>query len=201
MLRQKMEMTMKTKKPANIFVITIFTFFCLFTTNVSAHQLSVLLGPSYEVITVRRDSYSRLTPTSFLAQYERQVVNQLYFSLGLSSQIDIATVSVVSFGFYGSGRYYLMGRPDRRESFSDGTHISLSYPYSFFVGLGAFNKEVNFEDLEKESVGGLSLQCGGTFQYTKRFYINWLANVLYQGERNRVSYTNIEAYVGLGFWL
>lgn len=190
-------MTPKKQARSIFFGLLIF----LFTSECLAHQLSFMFGPSYETIQIKNTTKSRLTVSSFLAQYERKLLENVYFSLGVTSQVDISTINVVSFGLYGSARYYLIGRPDRSESSSEGTFLSLNYPYSLFLGGGIFNKEVNFEGEERQTVGGLVFQCGGTFQYSKKFYINWTANYLYQGEKNRVSYSNIEAYVGLGFWL
>lgn len=190
------------KKLVSYFLYTnLFFWAVLSSIEAEAHQLSVLVGPSFETIKIKNSTKSRLTVTSFMAQYERNVVNNVYFSLGIASQLDIVTINVVSFGLYGSGRYYLIGKPDRRESTSEGTMLSLTYPYSLYVGLGAFNKQVDFEGEEKQNVGGLILQTGGTLQYKKNMYLNWMLNYLYQGEKNRVSYSNIEAYFGIGFWL
>jgi hypothetical protein len=197
---------MKLKKPvsfffgASLFWLLMLSI-CIPTMEVQAHQISVFLGPSYESIKVKNESKTRLTLTSFLGQYEKSIVDKYYFSLGVSTQLDAASINVVSFGLYGSVRYYFKGLPDRREASSEGTLISLTYPTSYFIGIGAFNKEVQFEGLDRQTVGGLSLQFGGTRAYSKKFYINWLAGYSYQGERNRVSYSNIEAYFGLGFWL
>jgi len=180
-----------------------FLLLLTFTQSVEASQFRLLVGPRVETASETSSSISNTNPFNLILEYDMRVHSRYYFSVGASGEFDLATTSSKGFGLFGSVRYYLKGDPSLIESSGKDIKFNFVEPISYFVGLGFFHKNINFEDGAKirrieGDVGGLIFSGGGNYSISKRYYIAGLLQFLLGGSGSKTEYTSIEAYVGLG---
>jgi len=124
--------------------------------------------------------------------------------MGASGEFDFANTSSTGFGLFGSLRYYIKGDPSLISSTGNDIKLSFVEPWSYFLGVGFFHKNITFESDDRfvrrieGDIGGLILSAGANFSISKKYYLAAYIQYLIGGAGSVIDYTSVESYFGLG---
>lgn len=167
-----------------------------------AFYLSVMGGPKFENLTEIQAKKTRSNPLSILTEAGFRVKKDIYLAVAFSGEFNISTMSTTGFTLMAFGKYYIKGSPDLVRSSGKDIKLTLSSPYTLFTGLGLFQKNVEFEQVNgvdiEHDLGGVSFVFGGSYDLSERYYVNGQALYTLSGMGTKVEYNSMEAYVGIG---
>ena len=175
----------------------------LFAGGAYASQIRVLAGPKVESISKLTQTRSRSNPTALIVEFDTKMYQNLFLSIGASGEFDIGTQSSNGFALYGSARYYFKGNPDLIKSAGNDIKMQLVEPWSYFAGLGLFQKSIRFSDSNdlrdiNEDVGGLVVSGGGNYSLTEHYFLSGYLAYLLSGPGTDLDYSSVELYLGVG---
>jgi len=183
--------------------LTFFLMLTFFSVQSHAVYIALLIGPKSETYTEKLQvEKNRLNPASILFEIGSKVYNKWYLTGSASGEFDVSNISTVGFGLNAFAKYYFIGSPETVHTVNSGTKMKLSYPYSFFGGLGLFQKNLRFSDRAKgdidENLGGLGLTAGGTYSLRANKFLISQIQYLSSGSDSDKTYSSIELYFGIG---
>jgi hypothetical protein len=169
----------------------------------SATQLRFLTGTKSQTFNTSAQEQVGTSPLGLLVLADFSLTQKVYLSFGSSFELSTASFSTSGFSLYGSALYYFRGRPNAVVT-TDGTetYMELYQKYSFYGGIGIFQKEIRLrnsdtDQTDDESLGGLLISLGGNCNLNPKFYLNGHIQLLNSGRVGR-EFNSTEFYFGLG---